>query len=132
MPEKLTIAEQAEARRQEGLDMLAVGKSYQDAERLAFKGEVVYVSKNVNTTNFKGVEFTHNNVNFSKATVSARLFHTVKRPGLPVIRVYSANLYGFSLNHVVNLINEISPKKIMGKVGHVLRSQESTRHILKG
>jgi hypothetical protein len=132
MSKELTIAEQAEITRQEGLNMLAVGKVFPDAKTITFQGEKVYCSAKVNTNNFKGIEFiAENNSKFSQAIVSARLFHTVKRPGRPVIRVYSKNLYGFALNHIVRLVNEMAPKSVMGKIGHVLRSQESTRPMLK-
>lgn len=132
MSKELTIAEQAEITRQEGLNMLAVGKVYPDAKTIQFQGEQVYCSKKVNTNHFRGIEFiAESNSKFSQSIVSARLFHTVKRPGRPVIRVYSANCYGFAINHLVRLVNDMPPKSVMGKIGHVLRSQESTRPMLK-
>ena len=132
MSQELTIAEQAEITRQEGLNMLAVGKVYPDAKTITFQGDRVYCSKKVDTNHFKGIEFiAENNAKFSQSIVSARLFNTVKRPGKPVIRVYSDNLYGFALNHLVRLVNDMSPKSVMGKIGHVLRSQESARPMLK-
>lgn len=131
MSEELTIAEQAEVKRQEIADMLHVGKFYPDAKKHMFRGKEVFVSSEVNTHNFKGIEWVvDNNPGLSKATVSARLYQLVKkRPGREAIRMYSAILYGFTIHHLVNLVNDMSPKRVMGKIGNVFKSQESVRPL---
>ena len=130
---ELTIAEQAEKQKQESMDMLHVGKFYPDAKKLTFRGEDVFVSGEITTHNFKDIEFFEGNTpGLSKATVCGRLYQLVKkRPGRPAIRIYSRILYGFSVGHLVRLANDMSPKRVMGTIGHVLKSQESVRPLPK-
>ena len=121
----LNILERAEQTRQYHLNELAVGKVYPDADPLVVKGEDLFQSSKVNTLHFKGLEFLDVNISTcSGSVISARLYHTVKRPGRDPIKVYSRVVYGFTLNHVMQLVNELPIKKIMGKLGHVFRSQE--------
>jgi hypothetical protein len=130
MGKELSIVEQAELHRQEGLDMLAVGKAYPDTKNVLFKGEKQFISNKVTTSNFKGIEFANDpSSRMSQSLVSARLWASVKRPGRPAIKVYSEVLYGFSVGHLINLVNDLSPKKIMDKIGHVLKIQESPRVV---
>ena len=131
MNKELSIVEQAEVRRQEGLDMTAVGKVYPTAKLSTFKGDKkVFSTPEVNTDNFKGIEFVAEHVSgMGKSEISARLWTLVKRPGRPAIKVYSEVLYGFSIGHLVSLANDLSAKKIISKLGNVFKIQEKPREV---
>ena len=120
------LIESAEKDRQTSLDKVFIAKFYPDATQVEFRGNAVYISGEINTKRFRGIElFVGNNPNFTKSVVSARLWHTVKRPGRPTIKVYSKVIYGLTIEHIVNMVNDMSPKSVMGKIGHVLKMQES-------
>ena len=121
----LSLAESAEIDRQRGLDKIAVSKAYPDAQSIMFNGTSTFTSSKVNTKNFTSIEFIHkSNPMLSQSAVSARLWHTVKRPGRPRIKVYSETLYAFTVEHLIKLANGMNPKVVMDKIGHVLKSQE--------
>lgn len=125
---ELSLAESAELDRQRSLDKIAVSKQYPDAKEFVFNGTSAFSSKDVNTSSFQGIEFiAKQNAMLSKSVVSARLWHTVKRPGRPRIRVYSNTLYGFTLEHLIRMVNDMSPKSVMDKIGNVLKMQEGNR-----
>jgi len=123
----------AERQYQDSLDTKAVAKAFPDAIRTEFRGNEVYVSDTVNTNHFRDIElFVGNNPSLGKSMINARLWHSVKRPGRPVIKVYSYAIYGLTLEHLLNIVNDMPPKSVMNKIGHLLKIQEKTLVRLLG
>ena len=119
----MNAKEIADRKHQDMLNARAVAKTYPDAY---LEGNS-WITSEVNTDNFKGMDFQVATATFSKIAVGCRLYATIKRPSRPLIKVFSHQLYVLTHEHVIKLLNGMAPKKMIAEIGGLLKIQENNR-----